>query len=125
MIFIFSITNLIANNIILGDHLINAGFHFIAYAFFTLVCIQYLYRSVMLKDSKLKSVVISFFVELVLLLTVKIFSVPFGKKVHMINCLTAFTGVLASSVISFLTCKLVQLKSARLGENEIIENETT
>ena len=103
-IFIFAATNL-SDIVLLYPHLhLNINFHFIAYALFTLMWIQYVHRYIPATDAGFKWLITVLAVPLLLLMFVKLCSIPFAKQIRLIDSLTAFTAIAAAIIVSYFTC---------------------
>ncbi len=115
-ILIFTISNLSKIDLLWELPFVNTGFHFIAYAMFTLIWIQYIYRYLPLAINSLtqsKWLLSALSVPLLLLAAVKFSSIPFGKEVWLIDCVTAFVGIALAVLTSYFTCMVFTEESSR------------
>ncbi len=114
-IFIFVITNLSHTNMIGSVPVINAGFHFLAYAVLSLLWVQNMQRFLPLQRSKCKWFIEAIAVPTIFLMVVKLFSIFFGKQIWVVDIVTASTGILLTVIISYLII-LCKNKFSRLQE---------
>ncbi len=105
-IFIFAGSNLSKIDMLWQLPYINAWLHFAGYAAFTLIWIQYMYRYVKLAAKKLtqpKWILSALAVPIALLVIVKSAGIPMGKKVWLMDCITALTAIGAATITSYFT----------------------
>ncbi|MHC5059531.1 MAG: VanZ family protein [Planctomycetota bacterium] len=105
-IFIFSITNLSSIDMLAELPWLNIGFHFFAYAGFTLIWIQYMQRYIRLDGVKWLGAAAG--LPAVLLAGVKLCSIILDKDVSVIDTGLAVIAIAASVVVSHLVCRAKQ-----------------
>jgi hypothetical protein len=103
-IYIFALTNLSTSELVFSRIFINASFHFLAYAFFTLVWIQHIDRFIQIQRKSLLWIAVAAAVPLAFLLFVKLISPLMGKQVWLVDVSTAITGILLTVAVSWATC---------------------
>jgi len=101
-LFIFAVTNLSTIDMLAEMPWLNIGFHFVGYAGFTLVWIQYMHRYIPLVRFKWLASALG--LPVALLVGVKLCSIGLGKPVSFIDSGTALVAVTAAVVVSCLTC---------------------
>jgi VanZ family protein len=101
-VFIFTLTNFIHANLADLVPITNAMFHFFAYAFFTMLWIQNIHLFLPMKAPKPKWVITAMVPPAGFLLTVKLFSVIFGKDFVAKDAIVALTGIIAVVVTTYL-----------------------
>ena len=107
VIFIFTISNLSKIDLIWELPFVNTGFHFLGYIILTLIWIQNMHRHIISTTQKrrhVKWLLTASVFPVALLVIVKLCSVGFGKQVWFMDCLTAFTGIIAAVLTSYLAC---------------------
>ena len=110
-IFIFTLSNMADIELIWNMPYLNIAFHFVGYAAFTLVWIQYLDRKLPDKVPAIKWITLSIMIPLALLAFVKISSLFFDKQIWPTDCLTAVVAIVLSTVVSRFICKTIWLDS--------------
>lgn len=92
---IFTLTNLIRANLAELVPITNAMFHLFAYGFFTMLWIQYIHLFLPMKAPKSKWMIAALTLPVCFLLTVKLFSVIFGKDFGVQDAIVATAGITA------------------------------
>ena len=104
--FIFAVINLSKIDMLWELPFLNTGFHFVGFAGFTLIWIQYMQRYVRLpKIRRAKWFVVALGLPVALLAGVKLCSIPLGKQIWLMDCLTSLIAIAAAGVVSYLTCR--------------------
>lgn len=104
-ILIFAVTNLSRIDTLWQMPYLNTAFHFMGYAFFALVWIQFMHRWGTRLNSQVKWLVTALSMPVGLLCFVKACSVLIDKNVGAIGCLTALTAIVSAVFVSWLTCR--------------------
>jgi hypothetical protein len=102
---IFTLTNFTRANLAELLPTTNAIFHLFAYGFFTMLWLQYIHLFLPMKALKPKWMIAALALPIGFLLTVKLFSVVFGKDVAVQDVITATAGI----VIVVATTSLITL----------------
>jgi len=102
-IFIFAVTNLSTIEMLWEMPWLNIGFHFVGYAGFTLIWIQYMQRYMVLVRFKWLASALG--LPAALLAGVKLCSIGLGKPVSFIDSGTALVAVTVAVFVSCLTCR--------------------
>ena len=100
-LFILAITNFSKIDTLWELPYLNPGVHFLGFAIFTLVWIQYMQRYIPLV--RVKWIVAALGAPAVLLVGVKLCSVALGKQIWLIDWLIALSGIFCAALISWLT----------------------
>lgn len=117
-IYIFALTNLSTSELVFSRIFINAGFHFLAYAFLTLVWIQHIDRYIQIQRKSIPWVNVAAAVPLAFLLFVKLISPLMGKQVWLVDVSTAITGILLAVAVSWITCFINRRMSKKPDSNQ-------
>lgn len=110
---IFGITNIARANLAELVPVAYAIFHLFAYAIFTMLWIQYIHLYLSLKPPKLQWLVSALAGPMVLLLTVKLFSIAFGKVLglqEVIISVAALAAVVVTTCLMTLSHKTQDAK---------------
>ena len=99
---IFAVTNLSRAEIIFSNLTINYMFEFLAYGIFTLIWIQFADRKRKLKCSSSKKMMIDLSVPIVLLAIVKLCSIPFDKKIWLLDITLSLAGIVGAVAAAYL-----------------------
>ena len=102
-IVIFGITNLARANLAELVPISNAMFHLFGYGFFTMLWIQNMHLYLLMKAPKLKWIITALAIPAGLLLTVKSFSVIYGKDFGVREAIVAAAGITAVVATTCLT----------------------
>jgi len=103
-LFILAVTNFSKIDTLWQWPYLNPGVHFLGFAGFTLIWIQYMHRYMRTwKGSHIKWFVTALFMPAGLLAGVKLCSIVIGKQVWLIDCLIALSGISCAALISWLT----------------------
>lgn len=102
-VFIFAVTNLSTIDMFAEMPWINISFHFVGYAGFTLIWIQYMQRYIPLVRVKWFAAALG--LPVTLLAGVKLCSIGLGKPVSFIDSGTALVAISAAVIVSYLTCR--------------------
>jgi VanZ family protein len=100
---IFVLTNFIQANTVVPPPAINAAFHLFAYGFFTMLWIRYIYLFLPMKAPKPKWMITALALPIGFLLTVKLFSVIFGKDFGVQDVIISVAGITAVIATIHLT----------------------
>jgi VanZ family protein len=100
---IFTLTNLIRANLAELVPITNAMFHLFGYGFFTVLWIQYIHLFLPMKAPKPKWIITALVLPVCFLLTVKAFSVIFGKVFVGKDVIVAFAGITAVVATIYLS----------------------
>jgi hypothetical protein len=106
-ILIFAISNLSKIDLLWELPFVNTGFHFLSYAMFTLIWIQYTSRYLPLAANRLSQprwLLTALSLPTAFLGLVKLSSIPLGKEVFLVDCVTAFIGIASAVLVSYFTC---------------------
>ena len=104
--FIFAVINLSKIDLLWEWPFLNTGFHFLGFAGFTLIWIQYMHSYIPLRrTSQAKWLITALAAPLALLVGVKLCSIPLGKQIWLMDCLTVLVAIAAAGVVSYLTCR--------------------
>jgi len=113
--FIFAVINLSKIDLLWEWPFLNTGFHFLGFAGFTLIWIQYMQRYVLFgKTLHAKWFLTTLVPPVALLVGVKLCSILLDKQVWLIDCLTVLVAIALAAVVSYLTC---QPNSSSLSTN--------
>ncbi len=118
-ILIFTIANLSKIDLLWELPFVNTGFHFLSYAMFTLIWIQYIYRYLPLAANNLtqsKWLLVTLSVPILFLAAVKFSSIPLGKEVWLVDCVTAFVGIASAVLTSYFTCMVYTEEPEELSQ---------
>jgi hypothetical protein len=99
---IFTLTNFIRANLADLVPITNATFHLFGYGFFTMLWLQCIHLFLPMKAPKPKWIITALAVPIGFLLTVKIFSVIFGKDFGVKDSIIAVAGITAVIVTTYL-----------------------
>ena len=111
-VYIFTITNLSVIGEIYSQTSINISFHFLAYAGFTLIWIQYIDRYLPLRKPCAKWFLTALALPGSLLVGTKLCSVAMGKNPELISWLTAGTAIVTTVFASVLTGLTTRLRGS-------------
>lgn len=100
---IFTLTNLIRANLAELLPVTNAMFHLFAYGFFTMLWLQYIHLFLPMKAPKPKWMIAALAPPIGFLLTVKLFSVIFGKDFGVQDVIIAVIGITTVVATIYLT----------------------
>lgn len=110
---IFGITNITRANLAELVPVTNAMFHLFAYPIFSMLWICYLHLYLSLKPPKLKWLVTALAGPVVLLLTVKLFSMILGKGFGLREVIISVVGIAAVITIIYLIALFNKTQNAR------------
>jgi len=96
---IFTLTNFTRANLADLVPVTNAMFHLFAYGFFTMVWIRYIHLFLPMKAPKPKRVIAALALPIGFLLTVKLFSIIFGKDLGVQDVIISVVGITAVATI--------------------------
>jgi VanZ family protein len=99
---IFALTNLTRANLAELVPITNAIFHLFAYGFFTVLWIRYIHLFLPMKAPKPKWMIAASALPIGFLLTVKLFSVIFGKDFEVQDVIISIAGITAAVATSYL-----------------------
>lgn len=99
---IFGLTNITRVNIADLLPVINTAFHLFAYAFFTMLWIQYLYHCLSLKTLKSKWLIVAPSLPIGFLLAVKLGSLILGRSFTITDVIVSAVGIIAVVVTTSL-----------------------
>jgi VanZ family protein len=99
---IFTLTNFIRANLDKLVPITNTMFHLFAYGFFTMLWIQYIHLFLPMKAPKPKWMIAALALPIGFLLTVKSFSVIFGKEFGVQDAIVAAAGITAVVATTYL-----------------------
>lgn len=99
---IFTLTNFTRANLADLVPITNATFHLFGYGFFTMLWLQCIYLFLPMKAPKVKWIITALAVPIGFLLTVKLFSVIFGKELGVKDSVVAVAGITAVVVTTYL-----------------------
>jgi VanZ family protein len=99
---IFTLTDFIRANLANLVPITNAMFHFFAYGFFTMLWLQCIHLFLPMKAPKAKWITAALAMPVCFLLTVKLFSVIFGKEFVVQDVIIAVAGITAVVVTTYL-----------------------
>jgi VanZ family protein len=99
---IFTLTNFIRANLADLMPTVNAMFHLFAYGFFTMLWLQYIHLFLPVKAPKPKWIIIALVLPIGFLLTVKLFSVIFGKDFIAQDVIISAIGIITVVVTTYL-----------------------
>jgi VanZ family protein len=99
-ILIFMFTNITCVDLVGTNIFTNTAFHFLAYAGFSLVWIQYMSRFIAFGSNRSKWLVIAIAGPTALLAIVKSGSLVLGKSVWLIDCAPAVVAIISAVVIA-------------------------
>jgi len=103
-LFILAITNFSKIDTLWEWPYLNPGVHFLGFAIFTLIWIQYMQRYIRIwRGSHAKWFVTALAIPAGLLVGVKLCSVALGKQIWLIDWLIALSGIFCAALISWLT----------------------
>ena len=104
--FIFAVINLSKIDLLWEWPFLNIAFHFFGFAGFTLIWIQYMQRQVRLpKIRRAKWFVAALGLPVILLAGVKLTSIPLGKLIWLMDCLTALVAIALAAIVSYFICQ--------------------
>jgi VanZ family protein len=99
---IFTLTNLIRANLAELLPITNAIFHLFAYGFFTMLWLQYIHLFLPMKAPKPKWMIAALVLPIGFLLTVKSFSVIFGKDFVVQDVIISIVGIITVVATTYL-----------------------
>jgi hypothetical protein len=99
---IFTLTNFIRANLADLVPITNAMFHLFAYGFFTMLWLQYIHLFLPMKAPKPKWMIAALALPIGFLLTVKLFSVIFGKDFVVQDAIISTVGIMTVVATTYL-----------------------